>query len=139
MLPYQQLLRFLLRLIGTSSLFALIFVAAPYSWMNSIHQSLALGDLASQPIVGYLARSTSALYAFVGGLLWVCSFDISRYHSLLRYLGFAFVTFGVTLFIIDTVEGLPLFWRYWEGPVVVMLGSAILFLNSQVRQSEKTE
>jgi hypothetical protein len=76
---HESALRVLLGLIGTSSLLALIFVAAPYSWMNEIHQNLGMGDLShQQPVVGYLARSTSALYAILGGLFWLICFDLQR-------------------------------------------------------------
>jgi hypothetical protein len=56
---------------------AAFFVAAPYSWMNAIHQWLGLGVLPDAPVAGYLARSTSAFYAMLGGLLWVLLFDHS--------------------------------------------------------------
>lgn len=48
--------RLLLRLLGTSSLFALVFGAAPHSWMISIHSSLGMGPFPHQPVVWYLAQ-----------------------------------------------------------------------------------
>jgi hypothetical protein len=129
----HRLLRFILRLFGTSSLFALIFVAAPFGWMDAIHARLGMGELPDAPVVGYLARSTSAFYALFGGLLWVLSFDLVRHRVVLMYLAFAIVGFGVALFAIDSAEGMPVFWRFWEGPMLVALGVTLVVLVRRVK------
>ena len=54
-------LKTILRVIGGSSLLGLIFVAVPDAWRDRIHQALGLGPFSDQPVVGYLARSTSYL------------------------------------------------------------------------------
>ena len=125
-------LKLLLRVIGSSSLLALIFVAAPESWMAAIHAELGLGPLPEAPIVGYLARSTSAFYAIEGGLFWVLSFNPVRYRPVLRYLGVITALFGVVLFTVDWLEGLPLSWTLWEGPFVGLFGLAVLWLSGRV-------
>ena len=89
-----------LRIMGTAALFAVTAVVMPYSWMNAIHESLGLGLLPSEPIVGYLARSTSAFYAI----------------------------FGAALFVVDLLEGLPLYWSLTEGPLNAAFGILILVL-----------
>ncbi len=126
------LLRAILRFFGTTSLTALVFVAAPRSWMVSIHAALGMGELPEAPIVFYLARSTSAFYALLGGLLWLASFDPPRHRSLLIYLGSALLLLGLALFAIDWFEGLPLVWRVWEGTVVTALGGSILALSRRL-------
>ena len=130
-------LRSTLRLFGSSSLFALIFVAAPHAWMNEIHAALGLGELPATPIVGYLARSTSAFYALVGGLFWVISFDLRRYRGVVIYLGAAIIVLGAALTIIDWSEGLPLWWQLWEGPIVVGLGLALSVLGRRIEEVAK--
>lgn len=127
-------LKLILRIFGTSSFFALIFVAAPYSWMDSIHALLGMGTLSNQPVVGYLARSTSAFYTILGGLFWVISFDLSRHKKILSYLGITITLFGVALLIIDWTEGMPLFWKVWEGPVIIAFGLLIFNLNRKITQ-----
>lgn len=127
-----QSLTLLLQAIGTVSLTALIFVAAPYSWMNSIHAALGMGRLPDAPVVGYLARSTSAFYALLGGLFWVVSLDPGHYRPVLIYLGGAFALFGVALTAIDWLERMPRFWKIWEGPAVAALGLAVLYLSLQL-------
>jgi len=131
----EQLLKVILRVMGSSSLLGLIFVVAPYRWMDSIHTALGMGPLSDDPVVGYLARSTSALYALTGGLMWVVSFDPGRYRPVLIYLGTAVTLFGAALLVVDWVEGLPLAWKVWEGPFVMVFGLTVLFLSRGVAPS----
>lgn len=128
----ERTLKLILRLIGSSSLLALIFVAVPYSWMNSIHSDLGMGQLPDAPIVSYLARSLSAFYALLGGLLWVVSFDLQRHRRVLIYIGTATALFGAILLAVDWVEKMPLFWTAWEGPFIIVFGLAIVVLSRRI-------
>jgi len=125
----EQLLKLILRFVGTAALLALIFVAAPFAWMESIHSSLGMGRLPDTPVVGYLARSTSAFYALLGGLFWALSLDPGRYRRILIYLGAALAFFGAALLVIDLSGGMPWFWTAWEGPYVMVMGTTILLLS----------
>jgi len=109
-----------------------VAVAMPYSWLNAIYRWLSLGELPNQPIVGYLARSTSAFYAFFGGLLWCVSFHPNRYRPVIYYLSATIIIFGVILFIVNFVEGLPLYWRICEGPINIIFGVIIFTLSCSV-------
>lgn len=133
---WETVFKLFLRILGSLSVLGVIFVAVPYTWMNAIHAWLGMGQLPNEPIVGYLARSTSAFYALLGGLLWVVSFDLGRHHLVLLYLGAAVTLFGAALLVVDWCEGLPLFWRVWEGPVVMAFGMAMLCLNRATRLRE---
>ncbi len=130
----ESRLALLLRLIGAASLTALIFICVPYSWMDSIHAQLGMGTLPAEPVVGYMARSLSAMYAFFGGLFWVISFDLPRHRSVLLYIGGATAVLGVALGAIDWVEGMPLFWKSWEGPFVVALGLVIYYMSRKLER-----
>src|SRR3989304_2843215 len=125
----EHLFKLFLRIIGSVALLAIIAVVMPYSWMNVTHQWLGMGKLPAEPIVGYLARSTSAFYALLGGLFWLTSFDLRRHKSVLCYLGIVIVIFGAALFVIDLREGMPLYWSFTEGPINVVLG-IIIFVQS---------
>ncbi len=131
----ERFFKLFLRIIGSTALFAIIAVFLPYSWMNAIHKWLGMGELPSEPIVGYLARSTSTFYALLGGLFWLTSFDLNRHWLVLCYLGIIIVIFGAALFIIDLLEGMPVYWSLVEGPVNVTFGVVILMstyrLNSK--------
>jgi hypothetical protein len=131
----EAALKLILRIVGSVSLLAAIFVFVPYSWMDGIHRWLGMGSLPDVPVVGYLARSTSAFYALLGGLLWVLSSDPGRYRPVLIYLAMAVILFGLMLLGIDWVEGMPLFWRLVEGPYIIILGLAMLLLSRRLKQS----
>jgi hypothetical protein len=133
----ESFLRFVLRWEGSVTLLALVAVVMPYSWMDATHQWLGLGRLPDQPIVGYLTRSLSALYALLGGLLWALSFDLQRHRPTICFLGVAIVIFGAMLTAIDWVEGLPLWWRVWEGPWVMVMGAATAWLAFRLEPGDR--
>jgi hypothetical protein len=132
MTKQERLFKLFLRIMGTAALLALVAVVMPYSWMNAIHKRLGMGKLPAEPIVGYLARSTSAFYALLGALLWVVSSDLVRHRLILRFLGVAIIVFGGMLLIVDFVEGMPLWWRFWEGPINMAFGTIILILSNRI-------
>ena len=136
MTKQYRLLRLFLRIIGTAALLALVAVIMPYLWMNAIHQWLGMGQLPAEPIVGYLARSTSAFYALLGGLFWVASFDLHRHRMVLCYLGIVIVIFGTALFVVDLLEGMPLWWTIGEGPFNIVFGVVILALARRLGRGE---
>jgi hypothetical protein len=86
------LLRYLL---GIGSLFALVPVFMPMSWMAATHRWLGLGEMPAGPIVEYLARSPSAFYALVGALCLVMASDLDRYRSLVRFFGVCLALLGI--------------------------------------------
>ena len=128
----DRFFRWFLRVVGTVALLAIAAVVMPYAWMNAIHQRLEMGQLPAEPIVGYLARSTSAFYALLGALLWVVSFDLVRHRLILRFLGVAIIVFGMMLLVVDFVEGMPLWWSLWEGPINMAFGTIILILSNRL-------
>ncbi len=112
---------------------ALGAVVMPYSWMNAIHQHTGLGELPHVPIVGYLTRSVSAFYALHGALLVFVAGDVRRYLAVVRFFAVAGAVFGALLLGIDCAVGMPLPWTVAEGPFVVVLSAAILWLTGRKR------
>jgi hypothetical protein len=135
MMSQQSIFRAFLRILGSGALVAVVFVAAPYAWMDAIHRWLGMGKLPAEPVVGYLARSTSAFYAILGGLAWLASCDLKRYRPVLVYLGATSMALGVALGVIDWLEGMPWFWSMAEGPLDTALGIAILWMSWRVGRS----
>ena len=136
MTEQERSLQLFLRVVGGVSLLALVFVVAPRAWMEAIHQWLGMGRLPEEPVVGYLARSTSAFYAFLGGLVWVVSCDLRRHRLVLRYLGVATILFGLVLTGVDWLEGMPRWWALGEGPLDAAFGVVILALSRRAGASE---
>jgi hypothetical protein len=125
-----------LRLVGTVAGLAAICAVMPLRWMDTIHRAIGMGALPDGPIVEYLARSTSAFYALLGALLWMISFDLVRYHLLVRRLGMAMIALGLLLLWTDIMARMPWYWQAMEGPVNVVLGTIILWAT---RHSGGTE
>jgi hypothetical protein len=134
----DRVLRFLLRYIGTVSLLALVAVFMPYAWMDATHRWLGMGTLPAEPIVGYLARSLSLFYALLGALLWLCSFDLQRHRTVICFLGAAFIVFGLVMWGVDFVEGMPPYWKHAEGPMVLVMGGVILALSARLKSERAT-
>ncbi len=131
----ERILVWLLRLSGAMTLTALGAVFMPHDWMNLIHERLGMGELPHIPIVGYLTRSISALYALHGALLLFVSLDVRRYLPIVRFLGVAGVVTGILLFGLDRAVGMPVQWANGEGPFVVAISVVILVLAGTVSTS----
>ena len=131
----ERLFRLLLRIVGCAALLAIPFVFLPYAGMNAIHDGLGMGRLPDAPVVGYLARSASAFYAILGGLLWVLSCDLRRHRLVLVYLGIAILLFGLTIFAVDFLEGMPRWWALGEGPFNTLFGIVILVFSCRLGRS----
>jgi hypothetical protein len=135
----ENALIYLLRVTGVTMVIALVFVFCPLNWMDSIHQMMGLGSLPSGAIVEYLARTESALYAFLGLLLLFVSFDIARYQSLMRFLGWITIPFSIAVIVLDVKLQLPLFWTVSEGPFTLLLGVILLILTKHPFSDTRTE
>lgn len=118
----ERILTILLRLLGVMMLFALLAIPLPRAWMAAIHAWLGLGPFPAGPLVDYLARSISGLYAIHGGLLLVCSTDLRRYRPVLQYCLIAGLLFGAAMTAIDFHAGMPIYWSACEGPFVMVFG-----------------
>jgi hypothetical protein len=127
-------LALVLRGFGCLDLIALLVVAMPEHWIDVAHQWSGLGHLPHEPIVGYLARSASALYAIHGAMVIYISFDVGRYAGLIRFMAWAAVVHGAVILAIDLAQHMPAYWRYGEGPSFAATGLIVLALQrSQFR------
>lgn len=130
----EKWLVWLLRGGGVLLLSAIVPAMMPFEWMVETHSWLGLGELPDRPIVGYLARSISALYAMHGVLVLYMALDVRRYLGLVRCMGVLCLLFGAGVLVIDIAVGLPRYWVIGEGPFVIALGVAVLVLASGVKR-----
>lgn len=105
----------------------------PFEWMDSTHRWLGMGELPRAPIVGYLARSVSGLYAFHGAFLLFVSLDVRRYLPLIRFVGLVGIFMGAILVGLDLASGMPVWWTTVEGPFVIVLSGIVLVLANRVQ------
>jgi hypothetical protein len=122
-------LALVLRILGTLDLFALAAALSPRPWIVLAHERCGLGSLPDGPVVGYLFRSSSLLYALHGAMIWFVAGDVARYWPLIRFLAVLAVLHGAILVGIDTVEGLPDWWRWAEGPGFAATGAVVLWFQ----------
>lgn len=120
-----------LRILGAVDLLALIAVVMPLTWMSSINDLCGLGPLPDSRIVGYLARTTSALYALHGAMVLFIAGDVVRYRPLITFLAVAAVVHGVILLGIDLSTGMPFFWTLLEAPSFAATGFLVLWLQQR--------
>ena len=125
---YGRWLRWILLAVGAVILTALGTAAMPHSWMDATHRRLGLGELPDIPIVGYLTRSASLLYAWHGAILVYISFDVARHLGLLRFLAALGLVFGAFMIILDGSVGMPLSWTLFEGPSIIVSSAAMGWL-----------
>jgi hypothetical protein len=126
----DTLLKWVLRAVGGIELLAVPFVFFPVPWMDHVHRRLlGLGPLPDGPIVEYMARSLSALYAVHGAVVFALSFDLPRYRPLIRLVGVLHLLLGAAVLGIDLSAGMPTPWVLGEGPGIAAGGAAVLLLN----------
>jgi hypothetical protein len=128
----EKALVVLLRINAIILLTAVIPAIMPFSWMMAIHRQLGMGELPEGPIVGYLTRSCSALYAMHGALVYFISLDVRRYLPVVKCLAVLAIVLGIGLFVLDLAVGMPIFWIIGEGPFVALLGGVFFLLASKV-------
>lgn len=124
----ERVLIWILRVSGVIMLMAIPAIFLPVSWMAAIHEWLGLGAFPEAPIVDYLARTESALYAIFGGLLLVISRDLQRHAAVLWYSIVTGLIFGVVVIGIDLHAGMPPRWVAGEGTAILFTSFVLLGL-----------
>jgi hypothetical protein len=125
----ERSLVFLLRLGAAILSLAALTAVMPFSWMAAVHEWFGLGTLPDLPIVGYLTRSLSALYAYHGVLTFFLSLDVRRYGPLIDCNAICLFAFGVFVLILDVTLGMPQLWIVSEGPLLLAFAGAVLWLR----------
>jgi hypothetical protein len=130
---FEKALAILLRASAVLLLVALIPAVMPFAWMDKIHHNLGLGSLPDMPIMGYLTRSVSALYALHGGLILFLSMDVRRFLPVIECLAVLGIVFGIGMLVLDWAVGLPPAWILGEGPFVAALAGVLLWLTRRIK------
>ena len=124
-----------LRLVALLDLLALAGVVMPSETMAAVHEALGLGTFPKAPIVGYLARSTSLLYAGNGVLFALLSTDVRRYAPLIHALGWLLLALAGALGAIDVLHQMPTWWIRGEFTCVLSLAVLLLALERAARRA----
>jgi hypothetical protein len=125
----QRFLALVLSSFGCFDCLALIAVLLPGSVLHAASLRLGLAPLPADPLVGYLARSASLMYALHGATVLFVSFDMLRYWELIRFLALLAIVHGLLILGIDLAEGMPGWWQIVEGPSFSLTGIVVLLLQ----------
>ena len=132
MLRPEGYLAFLLRLEAVVLLCAVPAALMPTEWMASVHAWLGMGTMPRGPLVEYLTRSLSLLYASGVPILWLTAGDVRRYRRLIEVMAWTRFALGVALLVLDCVVGMPWLWLLAEGPSIVALSLIVAMLARRV-------
>ena len=131
----ERILKLILQINGAVMATALVAVFMSHDQMAAIHQWLGLGKFPEGIIVDYLARSLSAFYALMGVLYIVLARDIRAYATIITFMAWASICFGVATIIIDLQLGFPAWWTWGEGPFIIVYGAVVLWLQRKVKKT----
>jgi hypothetical protein len=129
----RRLLTWLLYVMGGMMSAAFLAVAMPTSAMVAIADWLGVGPLPRTPLTEYLTRSLSAMYGVLGLLHLYLARDVVRHLDLIVVLGWLTILAGAIQTVIDFAAGLPMSWRWSEGPSTVLAGLAYVWLARRAR------
>jgi len=132
----EKILVLILRISAVLLLTAIIPAVMPFAWMGEIHGRLGMGELPGGPMVGYLTRSLSAMYALHGALVFFVSLDVRRFLPVVKCLAVLGILFGAGTIVLDVVVGMPRFWVLCEGPFIIALGSILLGLAGCIQEDD---
>src|SRR4051794_162037 len=102
----RRALTIVLAVEGAVLLLALPAAFLPTDWMDAVHRAMGLGELPRAPLVEYLTRSVSALYASCGLAILFLLTDLPRYLPLVRLIAWLHVVVGAGLAVLDVAVGM---------------------------------
>ena len=121
-------LKWFLIVFGAMAVAAVVPMVMPTDWMETINDALGLGPFQRSPLMEYLTRSLSALYAMVGALVVYLGINAGRYLELIVVVGWLTIALGIALTVLDFAIGMPATWTWGEGPPTVVVGAFIIWL-----------
>ena len=132
---YNRLLRWLLRITGSTEILAFVAVVMPRSWMELSHAWLGLGEMPSGPIIMFMIRQASYVYGMHGVSLWLLASDVDRFRPLVILNGVSFLLAALVFFVIDYTSGIPLWWTTVDTFSCAFFGAAVLWLSRDATAS----
>ena len=136
MIAPERSLKLFLRIAGAICLVAVVPALMPRAWIVACHAWLGLGAFPQQPIAEYLARSTSGLCAFYGGLLWVLSGDVRRYARVITYQAVAIMLLAIVGNVLSVRCGMPVSWAAGDAAGASTIGVVSLVLQWRMHAAD---
>jgi hypothetical protein len=125
----ERLLKMLLIGTGVFCGSAIVPLFMPRGWMVIGHEWLGMGRFPDQPVAEYLARLTSGMYAFYGGLVLLLARDVRRNARVITYQAIAIAALAVVgLFY----GGMPRYWLLSDFSLATGTCAATLLLQWKI-------
>ena len=137
MIKRETSLKVFLRVAAATCLVAIAPALMPRAWIVACHGWLGFGAFPEQPIAEYLARSTSALCAFYGGLLWVLSGDVRRFAPIITYQAVAIGLLATAGNVLSVRCGMPVWWAASDATGATTIGVVSLVLQWRIRAADR--
>jgi hypothetical protein len=131
--------RTLLRLGGLVEMLAFASAVIPRSWMAAAHEWLGMGPFPDAAVVVFMIRQSSFFYGVHGLLLWFLASDVERFQPVVRFVGWAFLSFAPAFFLIDWSSGVPLWWTICDPLACGLFGGAILATDRAIARAERSK
>lgn len=139
----ESMLKLLLRWFGGFAVIAAFPFVMPQRWMALTHEWLGMGVLPDQPVVEYLARTTSALFAIYGGLLLILATDVQRYGRVITYQAAVTLVAATVGAVFGWRAGMPAWWMIGDLVSCWLFCGAMLVVQQRIArleaESEATE
>ena len=132
MSPQEKHLAWFLRLSALMFLGAAPAVVMPTAWMIAINDLYGLGPFPEVPLMGYLTRHMSALYACMGASCWYISTDVRRYLPVVRFTVPLTLVQALVIVGIDIAVGMPILWTAGEGISMLAWTLALWWLTRRI-------
>lgn len=135
--PAQRLLEGLLWLFGGFGLLAIVPTLMPQGWLAAaVH--LAEPGTPVRLLVEYLARSISAMYVLLGGLLCLGATDVRRYAPMLRWMAVFLFVAGLAecLLLVLGPDPKNVVWLLLsvDGGIIALFGLAVWALLQKMEK-----
>ena len=140
----ERYLKLLLRIVGITTLPAIVAVFMPHSWLVR-GTELAEPGTEVNVLISYLARLLSAFYVLLGGMMIIFSADVRWYAGPIRLIGLwtlmvvaGFVIYGVPILVKGGFG-----WFIWfvasDVAFGFFVGVAILLLQWRIAQYDRKQ
>lgn len=137
MTPAERHLIWFIRASAIMFLCAAPAVVMPTAWMAAIYEAMDLGAFPDVPLMQYMTRSLSALYAMFGASYWYMSCDVRRYLPLLRFSVPVTIAFTVAVIALDVCIPMPWTWTVGEAASLSAWTVALWWLVRRVDDSSE--
>lgn len=135
----MKTLKFVLWVPAIGCLSAVPFIFLPWSVIESIGSWFGIESLPSMPIAVYFFKVTFGVFGLIGVFFVILARSPLESRPMLSLGAFGLILFGLLALVAGLYLGLPPIVFLGDGLSGLVLGIAILFLSSKLKQLSKSQ